>query len=399
MAVWIVEDTCIGCQKCVEVCPYGAIDMVDGKARINEKCTGCGACVDECPVEAIETDVVKQEVDLSAYKGVWVFAEQRDGALNKVSLQLLGCGRGLADDLDEELCAVLPGDDVENLVGELIAGGADRVYLVEDEKLGHYQTDAYTKVLEELIGKHKPSIVLYGATHIGRDLAPRVAQRIDTGLTADCTELTIDPETQQLQQTRPAFGGNIMATILCPGHRPQMATVRPGVMQALEPALLRKGELVRETVDLSECNLMTRILEVVKEAHRKVKLEDAVIIVSGGRGVGGKDGFKLIGELAEVMGGEVGGSRVAVERGWVPQEHQVGQTGKSVRPELYVACGISGAIQHLAGMQNSKIIVAINKNPDAPIFKVAHYGIAGDLFEILPMLTEEIKAMREEQGT
>jgi len=399
MAVWIVEETCIGCQKCVGVCPYVAIDIVDEKAKINEKCTGCGACVDECPVEAIETDVVKQEVDLSDYKGVWVFAEQRDGALNKVSLQLLGCGRGLADDLGEELCVVLPGDDVENLVGELIAGGADRVYLVEDEKLGHYQTDAYTKVLTELIGKHNPSIVLYGATHIGRDLAPRVAQRIDTGLTADCTELTIDPETKLLQQTRPAFGGNIMATILCPSHRPQMATVRPGVMQALEPEPSRKGELVRETIDVSQCNLMTKILEVVKEAHHKVKLEDAVIIVSGGRGVGGKDGFKLIRELAVVMGGEVGGSRVAVEKDWVPQEHQVGQTGKSVRPDLYVACGISGAIQHLAGMQNSKIIVAINKNPDAPIFKVAHYGIVGDLFEIVPMLTEEIRAMREEQGT
>jgi len=399
MAVWIVEETCIGCQNCVAVCPYAAIDMVEEKARINDKCTGCGACVDECPVEAIETDVVTKEVDLSDYKGVWVFAEQRDGTLNKVSLQLLGCGRGLADDLGEELCAVLPGSGVEELSKDLIAGGADKVYLVEDGKLGHYQTDAYTKVLADLIGKHRPSIVLYGATHIGRDLAPRVAQRINTGLTADCTELTIDKEERHLLQTRPAFGGNVMATILCHSRRPQMATVRPGVMPALDPDPSKKGELIRETVDVSKCNLRMKVLEVVKEAHHTVKLEEAAVIVSGGRGVGSKEGFKIIAELAAAMGGELGGSRVAFENGWIPQAHQVGQTGKSVRPDLYVACGISGAIQHLAGMQNSKVIVAINKNPDAPIFKLAHYGIVGDLHEIVPMLTEGIKKMREEQGT
>ena len=399
MAVWVVEENCIGCQKCVLVCPYAAIDMIDGVARINEKCTGCGACVDECPVETIETDVEVKKVDLSDYKGVWVFAEQRDGSLNKVSLQLLGSGRCLANDLGEELCAVLPGHGVEGLVKELVAGGADKVYLVEDAKLAHFQTDAYTKVLYELIGKYRPSIVLYGATHIGRDLAPRVAQRASTGLTADCTELTIDKEKGLLQQTRPAFGGNIMATILCQNHRPQMSTVRPGVMQALEPDTSRMGEVLKESVDLSQSNLRTKILEIVKEAHHSVKIEDAPIIVSGGRGVGSKEGFAILAELADAMGGEMGGSRVAVEKGWIPQERQVGQTGKSVRPDLYVACGISGSIQHMAGMQSSNIIVAINKTEDAPIFRIAHYGIVGDLHEIVPMLTEEIKKMREEQGT
>ncbi|HID71143.1 MAG TPA: 4Fe-4S dicluster domain-containing protein [Thermoplasmata archaeon] len=399
--VWIVAEKCKGCKACLASCPYGYIEMRGKVAHILPECTGCGACIDACKFGAIVTDEKKEEVqDLSSYKGVWVFAEQRNGVLNKVALQLLGCGRELANDLSQELCAVLAGGEgVEKLTKELIAAGADKVYLVVDKKLSHYQTDAYTKVLTELIKRYKPNIVLYGATHIGRDLAPRVARRVDTGLTADCTELTIEKETGLLQQTRPAFGGNIMATILCRNRRPQMATVRPGVMQALEPQHSRKGEIIREEVDLKDTNLFVKLLEVVKEAKHTVRLEEAPIIVSGGRGVGSKEGFKIIEELAKLMGGEVGGSRVAVEKGWIPQERQVGQTGKSVRPELYVACGISGSIQHMAGMQNSKIIVAINKDPDAPIFKIAHYGIVGDLHEIVPLLTEEIKKMKEEMGT
>ncbi len=398
MTVWIITEKCVGCKICLKSCAYGAIDMVEGKAVINDKCTSCGACIEACKFKAIDSDITEKKVDLSAYKGVWVFAEQRGGELNKVALQLLGIGRKLANDLGEELCAVLPGNDVQNLALELSAGGADKVYLVEDPKLANFQTDAYTKVMSDLIGKYKPAIVLYGATHIGRDLAPRVAQRTYTGLTADCTELEIDPETRLLQQTRPAFGGNIMATILCKNHRPQMSTVRPGVMQAQEPDLEKTFAIVKETVDLSGCNLKTQILEIVKEAHHAVQIEDAHIIVSGGRGVKSAEGFKVLEELAKVMGGEVGGSRVAVEKGWIPQVQQVGQTGKSVRPELYVACGISGSIQHMAGMQGSNIILAINKNADAPIFKIAHYGIVGDLFEVVPLLTEAVKKYREEVG-
>jgi electron transfer flavoprotein alpha subunit len=371
--------------------------MVDGIAKIKDNCNSCNACIESCPVEAIQ-EIEKEEaetLDFSDYKDVWVFAEQRGGQLTRVAYQLLGGGRALADELGQQLGAMLLGQDAKELSKELIAHGADKVYLADDPRLKNFQTDAYASVITTMIKEYKPNIVIYGATHIGRDLAPRIAQRLDLGLTADCTELTIDPEEKILLQTRPAFGGNIMATIITPRTRPQMATVRPGIMKELDVDSKRKGEIIDVTVTLKDDEIKTKILEIIKEAKKRVNLEEASIIVSGGRGVGGKEGFTIISELADILGGEVGGSRVAVEKGWIDQDHQVGQTGKTVRPSLYIACGISGSIQHRAGMQNSDLIVAINKDPDATIFKIAHYGIVGDLHEIVPLLIEEFKKLKQ----
>ncbi|MEE9152248.1 MAG: FAD-binding protein [Thermoplasmata archaeon] len=396
MVVRVIEEECTGCESCVDACPIEAIEMVDEKARIKDNCNSCNACIESCPAEAIleiEKVVKAEAMDFSQYQDVLVFAEQRGGELKRVAYQLLGGGRALADELNQELAAMLLGHDVKELAQELIAHGADKVYIADDPKLKNYQTDAYSSVIASMISEHKPNIVIYGATHIGRDLAPRIAQRLDLGLTADCTELTIDPEEKILLQTRPAFGGNIMATIITPRTRPQMATVRPGIMKELDKNESRKGEVIEFPVKVRDEEIKTKILEIVKEAKKRVNLEEAKIIVSGGRGVGGKEGFKIIRNLAEVLGGEVGGSRVAVEKGWIEQDHQVGQTGKSVRPMLYIACGISGSIQHRAGMQNSDIIVAINKDPDAMIFKIAHYGIVGNLHEVVPLLIEEFKKL------
>ncbi|UCG69132.1 MAG: FAD-binding protein [Thermoplasmata archaeon] len=398
MVVKVNEEECTGCESCIDACPIEAIEMKDGIAKIKDHCNSCNACIESCPVEAIEEiekEVEAEAIDFSQFEDVWVFAEQRGGELKRVAYQLLGGGRALADSLGQKLGAMLLGENVKDLAKELIAFGADKVYVADDPKLKNFLTDAYASVICNMIKEHKPNIVIYGATHIGRDLAPRIAQRMDLGLTADCTELTIDPDEKILLQTRPAFGGNIMATIITPNHRPQMATVRPGIMKELEKDDSRKGETIDFTVKLSDDEIKTKILEIVKEAKKRVNLEEANIIVSGGRGVGSKDGFKVIRELAEVLGGEVGGSRVAVEKEWIAQDHQVGQTGKTVRPMLYIACGISGSIQHRAGMQNSEIIVAINKDPDATIFKIAHYGIVGDLHEVVPLLVEEFKKIKE----
>ncbi len=399
MVVEFIEDNCIGCKLCLKSCPYDGIDMVEvpGKkkpvARKNDSCTECGACVSSCKFEAIESDEVKEIVDLSAYRGVWVFAEQRDGDLNKVALQLLGCGRKLATDLGHELCAVLLGHDIGGAAQKLITYGADRVFVIDHEKLASFRTAPYTHVISKLVSERKPNIVLYGATHIGRDLAPRIARRLNVGLTADCTELTINEEDGEkyLHQTRPAFGGNVMATIVCYRTRPQMATVRPGIMKELDPDENRTGEILHVDADLSGIAELVKIIRVVKETKHRANIEEAPILVSGGRGVGGRENFRILEELAGVIGGEIAGSRMAVDSGWLEHDRQVGQTGKTVRPDLYIACGISGSIQHRAGMQNSKIIVAINKDPDAPIFNVAHYGIVGDLFEIVPMLTDAFR--------
>ncbi len=393
MTVEFDDEKCTGCEACLDSCPYNAIEMVDGKAVKLKACTECGACVESCPSEAIISigGEEKETIDISAYKGIMVFAEQRGGQLKKVSIELLGRGRGLADDLGVELSAVLLGHGVEGMTKELIARGADRVHLIQDPKLENYNTSCYAKAISNLINSVKPEIVLYGATHIGRDLAPRVARMLHTGLTADCTELTIDEETKLLLQTRPAFGGNIMATIMCPDHRPQMATVRPGIMKELDPDASRSGEVVKFDAKLTDTDVMTRIIEIIKERKKVANLEEAKFIVSGGRGVGGEEGFKTIRALADALGAEVGGSRVAVEKDWISKDHQVGQTGKTVRPELYIACGISGSIQHRAGMQNSGCIVAINKDPNAQIFTVADIGIVGDLFEVIPVLIEELK--------
>ena len=393
MAIWIVEEECIGCGLCIDSCPYDAIEIIDDIAKLNEKCNECGACIESCEQEAIKSDVKKEEKQVSAdeHLGVWVFAEQRGGELGKVGLQLLGGGRALADELGHELCALLLGHNVKPFADTLIAHGADKVYVADAPILENYQTDSYTGVIVDTIKQYKPNIVIYGATHIGRDLAPRIARRLEVGLTADCTELSIDEEEKLLLQTRPAFGGNVMATIICPTTRPQMSTVRPGIMKEIEPEENRKGEIVDVNVNVTENDLLTKIIEIIKEKRKTANLEEARIIVSGGRGVGSKDGFKVIRDLAEVLEGEVGGSRVAVEKEWIEQDHQVGQTGKSVRPDLYIACGISGSIQHRAGMQNSGLIVAINKDPDATIFKIADYGIVGDLHEIVPAITKALK--------
>lgn len=399
MAVIVEKDKCIACGACVGSCPFGAIEMSDSAAMITDKCTECGACIESCPVEAISrTDVVESEVfSLDAYKGVWVFAEQRDCKVMNIAFELLGEGKKLADSLGVELGAVLIGDNVADKAQELFAYGADVVYLVEDPALKNYRTESYTAVIEDLVKTYKPEIILIGATNIGRDLGPRLAGRIHTGLTADCTELAIDPETRLLMQTRPAFGGNIMATILCPNTRPQMSTVRPGVMKKATPDNNCSGKVVKVKYDAA-AEVRTIVKEIVREASKVVNLEEAQVIVSGGRGVGGPEGFKVLQQLVDEMGGMLGASRGAVDSGWIPANHQVGQTGKTVHPKIYVACGISGAIQHVAGMQNAACIIAINKNPGAAIFKVADYGIVGDYAQVIPMLIEAIKEIKAEGG-
>ena len=286
--------------------------------------------------------------------------------------------------------AVLACEKDNNLSKELVEYGADKVYFIENKLLKNYKTDLYTKIISDLIKKEKPQIMIYGATNIGRDLAPRIAQRITTGLTADCTGLDID-EDGLLLQTRPAFGGNIMAQIKCQNHLPQMSTVRPGIFKAAEKDSSRKGKIIEVKVDVAEKDSMSKLIEIIKSKKRKVNLEEAQIIISGGRGICNKENFKMIKELASLIGAEVGASRAVVDAGWIPKDHQVGQTGKTVRPKLYVACGISGAIQHRAGMQNSEMIVAINKDPNAMIFSIADYGIVADVNQFLPALINELK--------
>lgn len=367
--------------------------MKEGIAVVDDKCTFCGACVDICPVNAITLEKEEKAVtiDINAYKDAWVFIEHEQGKVSNVSFELLGEGRKLADALGCKLCGMIFGEKVDDFVKETIAYGAEKVYVTESPVLMQYRTDPYACAAVNLIRKYKPEIVIFGATTQGRDFAGTVATTLETGLTADCTGLDIDPETKYLKQTRPAFGGNIMATILdYPNYRPQMATVRPKVFPMPPRDDSRKGEVIREPLPMTEEQVRTKILEFIKGAET-VNLVDAEIILSGGRGVGSAEGFKVIREVAKVLGAAVGASRAAVDSGWIPYEHQVGQTGRTVRPKIYIACGISGSIQHQAGMKTSDIIVAINKDAEAPIFKIATYGVVGDLFTILPMLKEEFK--------
>ncbi|MFH1240730.1 MAG: FAD-binding protein [Pseudomonadota bacterium] len=395
MTVWIEVDLCNGCKLCIKACPYGAVELENGKARILERCTTCGACIEACKQKAVQTDAEPRAIpDFSDRKGVWVFAEQRGGKLSRVTLELLGKAQELAATLGQDVSALLLGEGVSDLVEHLIRYGAQKVYLAEHPALRDYRTIPYTDVIEALVNQFKPNIFLMGATHIGRDLAPRVSRRVGAGLTADCTGLSIAPEEGILLQTRPAFGGNVMATIANRYSRPQMASVRPGVMGAIERPDNR-GNIIRHEVALSEGQIPTKVLEVVKEERKRVDLADAKVIVAGGRGVGDESGFKPLEDLAGVMGGELAGTRVAVEEGWIPADRQVGQTGQSVRPELYVACGISGAIQHRAGMMNSRYVIAINKDPRAPIFQVADWGIVRDLHEVIPEMIEQLKAGRD----
>ena len=333
-------------------------------------------------------------MNITDYKGVWVFAEQREGQLQKVSLELLGEGRRVADKLGVKLTALLLGHNVEGLAKTLGEHGADEVLVADDKNLEHYTTDAYTKVICDLANERKPGILFIGATFIGRDLGPRVAARLSTGLTADCTVLDVDVEKADLLATRPAFGGNLMATIACPDHRPQMATVRPGVFSKLSDED-RNFTVEEVEVKIADSDIRTKIVEIVKEAKDIVDISEANFIVSGGRGVGSKENFAILEELAEALGGTVAGSRAAVENGWIERDYQVGQTGKTVRPTIYIACGISGAIQHVAGMQDSDLIIAINKDASAPIMQTADYAIVGDLLKVVPEMTAQVKAMKE----
>lgn len=331
-------------------------------------------------------------MNIADYKGVWVFAEQRDGVLQKVSLELLGKGREIADKLGVELTALLLGSNVEGMAHELVAHGADRVLVANSHLLKHFTTDGYTKVICDLVNERKPEILFLGASFIGRDLGPRIAARLSTGLTADCTALDIDENSKNLLMTRPAFGGNLMATIECADHRPQMSTVRPGVFEKLQKDTDRKGVIEEVKISLTEEDIRTKVEKVAKSVKDIMDISEAKIIVAGGRGVGSKEEFTLLKELAEVLGGSVAASRAAIDNGWVDKAYQVGQTGKTVRPTLYIACGISGAIQHLAGMQDSDYIVAVNKDAGAPIMKVADLGLVGDLHKVIPELIAQIKA-------
>jgi electron transfer flavoprotein alpha subunit len=391
MGIIIDPEKCDVCGNCIPVCPFGLLELVDDKIQVKEGCNLCGACRDICNYMAITIEAPQAvgKADASA-RGVWVFAEQRRGAVKNVAYELLSRGRELADTLKTELCAVCLGNKIAD-VDSLIAHGADKVYLVDSPDLADNQEDYLTHKLLDLIKEHKPEIVLAGATALGRSFFPRVAAILNTGLTADCTGLDIDSEKRLLLQTRPTFGGNIMATIICPNKRPQMSTVRPRVFKKNAPDPNRKGQIIKVDFKKEGITAKTKLLSFVEDITEKVKLEDADIIVSGGRGLGKAENFKLLAELAEVLGAALGSSRAAVDEGWIPYSHQVGQTGKTVCPRLYIACGISGAIQHLAGMQTSDVIVAINDNPDAPIFQVAHYGIVGDLFQVVPLMIKKLR--------
>ncbi|NOZ63576.1 MAG: electron transfer flavoprotein subunit alpha [Caldiserica bacterium] len=389
MGLKIILDKCTGCGKCVKVCPINALRLEDKKVVLLPHCNLCGICVEACRFDAIEIEIKEERKD-SLYRGVWVYGEKKDSTVHPVTLELLGIGRKLADKLDVELSVVWigEGEEIADLLGEY---GADRVYEIQHELLKTQEIGYYTRAVADLAAEKMPEIFLVGATSWGRTLAPRVAARLKTGLTADCTELDVDLEKRVLLQTRPAFGGNIMATILTPYHRPQMTTVRPHVMKKPEPSTGRKAKLEKVIPTLSAEDKLTEFKGVIKVEEETVDLQEAEIIVSGGRGLGKPENFSLIRELAHLLGGAVGASRATVDAGWIPSYHQVGQTGKTVQPKLYIAVGISGAIQHLVGMRSSDIIVAINKDPEAPIFQVATYGIVGDFLEVVPALIKQLK--------
>ncbi|MBU5614719.1 FAD-binding protein [Geomonas azotofigens] len=420
----LIDGRCIACGgRCQSACPVDAVAMGEGgePAIVASKCIGCVKCVKVCPAQALEVVFTEEErrilerlaresgadaeeadpearvlaAKLAAYRGVWVFVEQTEGEPARVSWELMGKGRELADTLGVPLSAVVVGSHVEELCYDSFCYGADEAYLVDEPVFRHYRTEAYLKALCRLIENYKPEIVLMGATGLGRDLAGAVATVVGTGLTADCTGLGID-DRRNLMQTRPAFGGNIMATIMCDKFRPQMATVRPHVMPLPERMEGKSGPVIRVTSGVMEEEMLTKVLAVVSDRNKdQVDVAGAEFIVSGGRGMMGKENFVLLQELAEELGGVVGASRSAVDAGWMPHERQVGQTGKTVRPKIYIACGISGAIQHLVGMQDSDLIIAINRDAEAPIFEVAHLGIVGDLFEVVPALTERLRSLKQ----
>ena len=421
----LLDGKCIACgARCQSVCPVNCVEMTDsGEPIIDEpRCIGCQKCVKICPASALEmfftpeeqkilaelaasAAPVEEEVDpeaaalarkLSEYRGVWVFIEQTEGEPAKVSWELLGVGAGLAKTLGVELCALVIGHKVDHLCAEAFAHGASKAYLLDAPVYWHYRTEAYVEGCCHLIETYKPEVILMGATGMGRDLAGAIATRVATGLTADCTGLAIDDK-RNLMQTRPAFGGNIMATIMCDKFRPQMATVRPNVMPMPERKEDAQGVIVRDPFTVPEESILTKVIEIIRDAHSKsaVDITGAEFIISGGRGLMGPENFAMLQELADEIGGVVGASRSAVDAGWMPGDRQVGQTGKTVRPKIYIACGISGAIQHLVGMQDSDMVIAINRDKSAPIFEVATYGIVGDLFQVVPAITRKIRELKK----
>lgn len=410
----VIPEKCVDCGECVEVCPVEALALPVKAVSPKSTEESVAAPVPESTTTSLKEistvqstasenksapEVAQLEGDLGCYQGVWVFIEQREGQIAPVSLELLGEGRKLADKLGVELAGVLLGYNISGLEATLYEYGADKVYLVDDPVLRYYRTETYMQVVGNLVQEYLPEIVLMGATTTGRDLAGAIATDLATGLTADCTVLDIDQSKRLLLATRPAFGGNIMATIVAKKHRPQMATVRPKVMKMADPVPRRQGTLVKPEVHLQEENLLTRVLEIVQEYGDQVNLQEAEIIVAGGRGLGDKESFhKVCGGLAEALGGTVGASRAAVEAGWIEQKYQVGQTGVTVAPKLYFALGISGAIQHLVGIRGSDIIIAINTDPEAPIFHECTYGIVGDANKIVPNLIEPLKDLLKAKG-
>jgi len=405
MPIVVLEEKCKGCKLCVAACPYAAIHVVEKKAVLSNGCTHCGACLDSCEFGAITFEGQQDRIrmDIAPFKGIYVFIAQDRKTVSNVSLEILGKARELADTFlrmgkSQTVNAILIGYELDRMAEELIHYGADHVIIVKDDPFRVYRTDLYTKALVHIAREKKPEILLFGATPQGRDLAPRVANRLQTGLTADCTSLEISEEEGILLQTRPAFGGNIMATIVCPDNRPQMATVRPGVMKRRPFDPKKTGTQEMMTIGLDEKDFVVRVLDIMESSRRHVKLEDARIIVAGGHGVNRPEGFELLKNLAAELGAEVGASRAAVDAGWIGQDHQIGQTGKTVRPELYIACGISGSIQHLAGMAQSRYIISINTDRNAPIVNASDVSFIGDLFRVVPMLTGKIREYKEKNG-
>lgn len=387
----VQADKCIGCSACVAACPFGQIVIADDLARISDGCTLCGSCVKACPANAIELPRAETTgVTATPAGGIWVFAEQSEGQPRKVVFELLGEANRLAVSRNASVTAVIFGEGLAPASQQLIHYGAHQVLAADHAALSQYNDELYAGLLSELICEHRPEIVLIGATSYGRSLAPRVASRLNTGLTADCTTLCIDRESGLLLQTRPAFGGNLMATIVCPHHRPQMATVRPQVMHALTPDAGRHGQVVPVHYQPPQ-SLRTRVLQVSRAAAGSASLADAEVVVAVGRGIGSAANLGLCQELANALGGVLGATRPVVDAGWVDYSQQIGQTGKTVAPRLYIACGISGAVQHVAGMSSAETIVAINKDPDAPIFQLAHIGIVGDVLEVIPELLQALK--------
>lgn len=383
-------ERCTGCRKCKNVCLYDAIEIVDNKAVINENCVFCGACINECGFEAIQIiGEIEETKDFSEYKNIWVFVEKRDGRVHRVSLELLSHGRALARQSNQKICGLVISDDPQAIIKELIPFGVDEVYFAESNIFRYNLDEPYAKITAQAISRYKPSIFLAGATAFGRSVIPKVAAALGAGLTADCTELNMSND-GLLEQTRPTFGGNIMATIRTRNSRPQMATVRPRTYEAI-PVSDREPELINISFKDDLLASRIRLIQSIKYNGEDINIEDHEVLIAGGRGIGCAENFNLLQELAKALGGAVAASRAVVDAGWISYPHQVGQTGKTVKPKLYIACGISGAIQHLAGMQTSDTIIAINKDPDAPILKVATYGIVGDVIEVIPKMLKKLK--------